>query len=121
MTDRSGVERVTVNLASPPERVYDLVSDITRTGEWSPENLGGTWLDGSYRAGGGRPLQGPQQLQRDLDDHRHGDLADRGHEFASFGPETRAVISACPCPCPCPSRGRRRKSGPRSAQQCSSA
>jgi len=29
------------------EAVYDLVADITRTGEWSPENQGGEWLDGA--------------------------------------------------------------------------
>ena len=27
-----------------PERVYELVSDLPRMGEWSPENNGGKWL-----------------------------------------------------------------------------
>jgi hypothetical protein len=27
-----------------PEDVWSLVSDVTRTGEWSPENTGGRWL-----------------------------------------------------------------------------
>lgn len=30
-----------------PERVWDLVTDVTRTGEWSPENQGAVWLDGA--------------------------------------------------------------------------
>jgi len=29
-----------------PERVYELVSDLPRMGEWSPENNGGKWLGG---------------------------------------------------------------------------
>jgi hypothetical protein len=38
-----GEARLRIDAA--PERVYDLVSDITRMGEWSPENLCGHWLD----------------------------------------------------------------------------
>lgn len=34
--------------------VWQLVSDVTRTGEWSPENLGGEWLSGTPRAVGAR-------------------------------------------------------------------
>ena len=29
-----------------PEAVYDLVSDLPRMGEWSPENIGGEWQGG---------------------------------------------------------------------------
>ena len=40
---------VSVNrsIAAPAERVYDLVTDLPRMGEWSPENTGGKWLDGA--------------------------------------------------------------------------
>jgi hypothetical protein len=31
----------------PPEDVWTLVSDVTRTGEWSPENVGGRWVGGA--------------------------------------------------------------------------
>jgi hypothetical protein len=34
-------------IAAPVDVLYDLVSDITRMGEWSPENVGGTWLGGA--------------------------------------------------------------------------
>lgn len=27
--------------------IYSLVSDVTRMGSWSPENIGGRWLDGA--------------------------------------------------------------------------
>lgn len=33
-------------ISATPERVYELVSDLPRMGEWSPENNGGTWLGG---------------------------------------------------------------------------
>jgi uncharacterized protein YndB with AHSA1/START domain len=35
---------VTREIAAPPERVWALVSDMTRMGEWSPEATGGKWL-----------------------------------------------------------------------------
>jgi hypothetical protein len=34
-------------IGASPERVYQLVSDVTRMGEWSPECVGVTWADGS--------------------------------------------------------------------------
>lgn len=30
-----------------PGAVYRLVSDVTRTGEWSPQNVGGRWVSGA--------------------------------------------------------------------------
>lgn len=35
------------DIAAPPERVWALVSDITRMGEWSPESTGGSWKGGA--------------------------------------------------------------------------
>ncbi len=37
----------TVIVAAPPEKVFDLVADITRMGEWSPECVRAEWVDGS--------------------------------------------------------------------------
>jgi uncharacterized protein YndB with AHSA1/START domain len=37
------VNEVTVSIDAAPERVWALVTDITRMGEWSPENTGGRW------------------------------------------------------------------------------
>lgn len=34
-------------MAAPPERVWALVSDVTRIGEFSPETFEGQWLDGA--------------------------------------------------------------------------
>lgn len=44
MADEVSVNR---EIAAPAERVWAMVSDVTRMGEWSPENEGGTWLGGA--------------------------------------------------------------------------
>jgi hypothetical protein len=36
----------TITIAAAPEAVYDLVSDVTRTGEWSPICRAAWWDDG---------------------------------------------------------------------------
>ena len=33
-------------IAASADRLYALVSDVARMGEWSPENVGGRWLGG---------------------------------------------------------------------------
>jgi len=43
MSDVS-VER---DIAAPPEKVWALISDITRMGEWSPEARNGEWIKGA--------------------------------------------------------------------------
>jgi uncharacterized protein YndB with AHSA1/START domain len=40
-------DSVTVEMAAPPERVYTLVSDITRMGEWSTECVKCAWTKGA--------------------------------------------------------------------------
>ena len=34
----------TREIAAPPTRVFELLTDLARMGEWSPENVGGRWL-----------------------------------------------------------------------------
>ena len=46
---------VSVHVDAPPQKVYEMVADVTRMGEWSPENLGGTWIGGA-----GGPTVGAQ-------------------------------------------------------------
>lgn len=36
-----------IDIAATPEKVWELVSDLPRMGEWSPENAGGTWKGGA--------------------------------------------------------------------------
>ena len=34
------------DIAAPPEKVWAMISDVTRMGEWSPEATGGAWSKG---------------------------------------------------------------------------
>lgn len=34
-------------MAAPPEKVWELVTDVTRIGEFSPETFEGEWVDGA--------------------------------------------------------------------------
>lgn len=38
---------VTRDIAAPAEKVWVLVTDLPRMGEWSPENQGGKWTKGA--------------------------------------------------------------------------
>lgn len=40
-------DEATIHVAAPPEDVYAVVSDVTRTPELSPEILACSWLDGA--------------------------------------------------------------------------
>lgn len=39
--------KASVHIDAEPDAVYELISDITRMGEWSPECQGGDWIDGA--------------------------------------------------------------------------
>ena len=40
-------DAVTVHMAAPPQRVWELVSDVTRIGSYSPETFEAEWVDGA--------------------------------------------------------------------------
>lgn len=40
-------DAVTVRIDAPPDRIYDIVTDIAHMGRLSPECTGGRWLDGA--------------------------------------------------------------------------
>jgi len=48
--------RTTVRAA--PEKLYELVSDLPRMGQWSPENTGGRWMGGASGATPGARFRG---------------------------------------------------------------
>ena len=48
----------TIDIDASPERLYDMVSDLSRMGEWSPENQGGKWLGGAAGATKGAVFKG---------------------------------------------------------------
>jgi ligand-binding SRPBCC domain-containing protein len=44
----SGIEgQDTIQVNAPPEKVWALVSDVTRMGEWSPETVKAVWIEGA--------------------------------------------------------------------------
>ena len=46
--------QVSIHIDAPPEHVYDLVTDVTRMGEWSPETHRCRWVEGDGPAVGAR-------------------------------------------------------------------
>jgi hypothetical protein len=46
MTVHGMHREASIEIHASPEAVYDLVSDLPRMGEWSPENIGSQWQDG---------------------------------------------------------------------------
>jgi hypothetical protein len=50
--------RVSEIVQADPQTVYGLISDITRMGEWSPENTGGRWLRGATGPAAGATFKG---------------------------------------------------------------
>ena len=40
-------DAVTLHIAAPPDRVWEVVSDVTRIGRYSPETFDAEWLDGA--------------------------------------------------------------------------
>lgn len=44
--DTTELDAAEVEIAAPPEAVWDLIADVTRMGEWSPECYRCAWLDG---------------------------------------------------------------------------
>ena len=48
----------TLTIAAPCERVYDMISDVRRMGEWSPETRSAAWLDGASEAAVGIRFRG---------------------------------------------------------------
>lgn len=44
-----GTGGASVTIRGEPERLWDMISDVTRMGEWSPETERAEWLDGATR------------------------------------------------------------------------
>ena len=49
---------VTKEINASPETVFAMVSDLTRMGEWSPENQGGQWVKGATGPAVGAQFKG---------------------------------------------------------------
>ena len=74
-------------MAAPPERIWELISDVTKIGQYSPETFEAEWLDGADRPGRRRPVPRPREAKREgprLLDDLHGDDQRSRQEF-TFG------------------------------------
>ena len=49
---------VSVDVAAPAEAVYEMVADVRRMGEWSPECVRGEWMGGATGAAVGARFRG---------------------------------------------------------------
>ena len=72
-----------IDIAATPEVVYDLITDVSRMGEWSPECYRCEWLDGATEAAAGVRFRGYNRRGA-LRWQRTAivDVADRGRKFA---------------------------------------
>src|SRR3954466_5105618 len=54
----AGTGSVTVHINAAPEKVWDVVSDVTKIGRYSPETFEGEWLDGATGPAVGAKFRG---------------------------------------------------------------
>lgn len=75
------VERV---IQASPETLYDVVADVTRTPDLSPEIVACEWLDGATGPAVGARFRATNHVGRGPDWHNNPvvTVADRGREFA---------------------------------------
>ena len=50
------------HIAASPEKVYALISDVTRMGDWSPETVKCEWVDGATGPAAGARFKGTNKL-----------------------------------------------------------
>jgi uncharacterized protein YndB with AHSA1/START domain len=68
---------------APAERLWEMISDVTQMGRWSPECYRCTWVRRGHRPGGGRPVPGVQPAGLGpLGHHQHGGGVHSGEVFA---------------------------------------
>ena len=53
---------MTREINAPADRVWAMVSDLPRMGEWSPENAGGKWLGGATGPKSGAKFRGLNRI-----------------------------------------------------------
>ena len=110
--DKGTTGSASVHIEAPPEKVYAVVSDVTRMGEWSPETVKCEWLDGATGPAVGAKFKGsnkngvfrwstkPKVLVADegrefafVTDMRGKDLTKWSYRFAPDGAGTKVTES----------------------------
>ena len=89
--------QASIHIEAPPEKVYAVVSDVTRTGEWSPECLRCEWLDGATEAKVGARFKGSNKRGwMKWSTRPEVTAADPGKEFAFKTKETQWAYRMTP-------------------------
>lgn len=80
----------TIHIDATPEEVYDLVTDVTRMGDWSPECTRAEWVDGATGPAVGAKFKGHNRIGRFMKWSTTPEVtvADRGREFTFRTKET---------------------------------
>ena len=88
MTVHGMHREASIEINASPEAVYDLVSDLPRMGEWSPENTGGEWQGGGSGQVGDHFLGQNRAGERTWSAPVRVTQAERGRGFAfAVGPD----------------------------------
>ena len=80
-SDAIASHTVHLEIDASPEALYDMISDIARMGEWSPESTGGRWLDGGSGAVGDWFVGSNETPERQWERECEVAAADRGRDF----------------------------------------
>ena len=87
-----------IEINASPEAVYDLISDLPRMGEWSPENIGGEWQNGGSGKVGDRYIGHNQAGERSWSVPVMVTVADPGRCFEFVYPPRRRALRALDVP-----------------------
>ena len=94
MTVHGMHREASIEIQASPEAVYDLVSDLPRMGEWSPENIGGEWQGGGSGKVGDRFTGHNRAGERTWSAPVMVTAAERGRCFAFvIGPDAEPVCA----------------------------
>jgi hypothetical protein len=75
-------DEVIAHIEAPPEKVYDIIADVTRMPEMSPEVVRCEWLDGATRAEPGARFKATNRVRITWFNTPVITVADRGREIA---------------------------------------
>lgn len=75
-------DEVSAHIEAPPERLYDIIADVTRMPELSPELVRCEWLDGVTGAAPGARFKATNKVRITWSNKPVITVADRGREIA---------------------------------------
>ena len=75
-------DEVSLHINAPPEQLYDIIADVTRMPELSPEILRCEWRDGAAKAAPGARFKATNKVRITWSNKPVITVADRGREIA---------------------------------------